>query len=293
MDDVTAGEQVGRVEALLEEVEALADPLARDKATEALQAVLELYGEGLERIVSVVAERDDGTLAEALAADELISHLLLLHDLHPVPLEERVRGALESVRPYLASHGGNVELLGVEDGVARLRLEGSCSGCPSSTMTLKLAIEDAIRKAAPDIDDIEAEGAIDPAPAPGLIQLETVTPAHAPIQIEPAPSWAMAGGIPEVPGGGPVLKRVSGEEVLFVTIDGSHYAYRPACPACGESLEDAMLEGAHLACPACNQRYDVRAAGRALDAPGLHLDPVPLLVDDSGLVKVALGSVAA
>jgi nitrite reductase/ring-hydroxylating ferredoxin subunit len=123
------------------------------------------------------------------------------------------------------------------------------------------------------------------------IQLEPA--AQAPIQIEPAPSWAMAGGIPHVPGGGPVLKQVSGEAVLFVTIDGSHYAYRPDCPACGESLEEAALEGTCLTCPGCDQRYDARQAGRAMDVPGLHLDPVPLLVDDSGLVKVALGSVAA
>jgi nitrite reductase/ring-hydroxylating ferredoxin subunit len=161
-------------------------------------------------------------------------------------------------------------------------------------MTLKLAIEDAIHKAAPDVVDIEAEGAVEPAPAPGLIQLDVVSaPAQEPIQLEPAPAWSMAGGIPEVPGGGPVMKQVSGEPVLFVTLDGNHYAYRPSCAACEESLEDAPLEGDELACPACGQRYDVRRAGRALDAGDLHLDPVPLLVDDSGLVKVALGSVAA
>ena len=68
-------------------------------------------------MVAHVADRDDdGALAEALAGDELVAHLLLLHGLHPVPLEERVRGALDEVRPYLDSHGGDVELLGVEDG---------------------------------------------------------------------------------------------------------------------------------------------------------------------------------
>ena len=119
-----------------------------------------------------MAEHDDGRLAAAFAGDELISHLLLLHGLHPVPLEERVRGALDEVRPYLESHGGGVELLGVEDGVARLRMEGSCDGCPSSAATLTLAIEDAIQKAAPDVRAIAAENAA-PAPAGnGLIQLE-------------------------------------------------------------------------------------------------------------------------
>jgi Fe-S cluster biogenesis protein NfuA len=167
MDDVQASERVARVESLLEEVEALADHRARDTATELVAALLDLYGAGLERIVTEVAAiDDDGALAAALGSDDLVSHLLLLHGLHPVALETRVRGALEEVRPYLQSHGGNVELLEVADGVARLRLEGSCSGCPSSTMTLKLAIEDAIRKAAPDVEEIQAEGAVAPPPPP-------------------------------------------------------------------------------------------------------------------------------
>ncbi len=118
---------------------------------------------------------------EALGEDELVSHLLLLHGIHPVPIEARVRTALEEVRPYLDSHGGNVELVAVEDGTVRLRMEGSCSGCPSSAVTLKLAIEDAIRKHAPDVGEIEAEDAepegLPMAPAPALIEL-------APPQIE-------------------------------------------------------------------------------------------------------------
>ena len=109
--------------------------------------------------------------SQALAEDELVEHLLLLHGIHPTPLETRVRAALAKVRPYLESHGGDVELVAVDQGVVRLRLQGSCSGCPSSTMTLKLAIEDAIHKAAPDVEAIEAEGASAPEPAPTLLQI--------------------------------------------------------------------------------------------------------------------------
>jgi Fe-S cluster biogenesis protein NfuA/nitrite reductase/ring-hydroxylating ferredoxin subunit len=293
MDDTAGRERVARVEALLEEVEGLGDPLAREKANEVAQALLELYGAGLERMVQAIAEHDgDGRLAEAFAGDELVSHLLLLHDLHPVPLEERVRGALEEVRPYLESHGGNVELAGVEEGVVRLRLQGSCSGCPSSTATLKLAIEDAVLRAAPEVEEIEAEGVEEEAaPAPsGLVQLEVSGALRQP---QPGPAWTMAGGVPEVPGGGPVLKRVAGEDVLFVKLESDVYAYRPACPSCGVSLQEAGLDGATLRCAGCGHRYDVRLAGRSADAADLHLEPVPLLVDDTGLVKVALGSVAA
>lgn len=147
-------ELVADVERLLGEVEQLPDPLARQTATALIQALVELYGAGLERIVGQVDAYDDGRIARGLAADELVAHLLLLHGLHPVPLERRVRDALDQVRPYLDSHGGDVELLGIDGASVRLRLRGSCSGCPSSTITLKLAIENAIHKLAPEIEGV-------------------------------------------------------------------------------------------------------------------------------------------
>ena len=149
-------ERVARVEALLGEIED--DP----RAAAAVQAIVDLYGEALARLL-------DG--ADPVE-DELVSHLLLVHDLHPVDVETRVRNALEDVRPYLGSHGGDVEFLGVEDGVARLRLAGTCNGCPSSTVTLKNAIEEALLKAAPDLERIDAEGVAEPARA--LLQIGTL-----------------------------------------------------------------------------------------------------------------------
>ena len=157
MDDRQARELVARIDVLLDDVHDV----------ELVQALVDLYGEGLARIVA----HDPACVAGV--TDELVSHLLLLHGLHPVPLEERVRGALDDVRPYLEQHGGDVELLGVEGGVARLRLQGTCNGCPSSTATLKTAIEDAIQRVAPDIEEIEAEGAVEPS---GLLQIEIACP---------------------------------------------------------------------------------------------------------------------
>ena len=292
MDDGEAGEVVERVETLLEQVEALGDPDARQKATEMAQALLELYGEGLARVMAHASDGRDEALAEALAGDELVSHLLLIHDLHPVSTEDRVRAALEEVRPYLESHGGNVALVGVDGETVRLRMQGSCSGCPSSTVTLKLAIEEAIFKAAPEVGAVEAEGVEEPAPSPTLIQLPIADPVRS--DESPAPAsggaWAIAGGLPEISSGGTVVKKVSGEPVLFLKVEDVPYGYRPRCPGCWKSLANAALRGSELTCAACGTRYDVRRAGRCLDAPDLNLDPVPLLVTDGGLVKVAVGS---
>jgi Fe-S cluster biogenesis protein NfuA/nitrite reductase/ring-hydroxylating ferredoxin subunit len=286
---------VADVERLLEEVESLPDPVAREKSTEVVRALLELYGAGLERIVDEIAARDDGELAQALAGDELVAHLLLLHGLHPVPLEGRVMQALGEVRPYLESHGGNVELLAVEGTAVHLRMDGSCSGCPSSAMTLKLAIENAIRKAAPEVEEVIAEdSAAAPAtgPAPSsLLQIEVMPADGAALPMAPTASegeWTMAGGLSELSGGGLVVKPIGGQPVLFLKLENRFYGYLPRCPGCGESLAGAEVRAVELTCPGCGNRYDVMRAGRCLDSPQLHLEPVPLLVGDDGLVKIAL-----
>ncbi|MEZ4864994.1 MAG: NifU family protein [Caldilineaceae bacterium] len=150
--------RVAQAEALLAQIENLADPQARTVAMTAVQILLELYGEGLARMMAQTTQLGSDALLQAYTTDELISHLLLLHDLHPATVEERIEQALDEVRPYMADHGGSVELLGVEAGVARLRLLGSCSGCPASTLTLQQRVEQAIEQYAPDLVDIEVKG---------------------------------------------------------------------------------------------------------------------------------------
>jgi Fe-S cluster biogenesis protein NfuA len=154
---------IEQVDALLDRVEQFPEA-EREITTELVQALLDMYGEGLSRIVAA---------CDVPVHDELVAPRLLLHGLHPVPVRERVLGALDEVRPYLATHGGGVELLGVGDGVVRLRLEGSCNGCPSSALTLQSAVDEAIMRAAPDVERIEAEGVAAPS---SLLQIEIACP---------------------------------------------------------------------------------------------------------------------
>jgi len=169
-----------RIEAMLAELKTITDPRARpvrNTAEELVRLLLELYGGGIERMMEIVDESPLGSeLFARFAADDLVASLLLLHGLHPEDAEVRIARALDKVRPFLASHGGGVTVLGIRDGVIRLRLEGSCHGCQSSTVTMKLAIEKAIEEAAPEIERIEVEGVADPAkpvdpPPDGLIQI--------------------------------------------------------------------------------------------------------------------------
>jgi Fe-S cluster biogenesis protein NfuA/nitrite reductase/ring-hydroxylating ferredoxin subunit len=275
-------ELVADVERLLEDLESLADPVARQTATGIVDALLELYGAGLERMVEEIAARDpDAEIARAFAEDELISHLLLLHGLHPVALEDRVRDALGEVRPYLESHGGDVELLGIDGPAVRLRLNGSCSGCPSSAMTLKLAIENAIQRAAPEIEEVIAEEETAASP---LLQIE-VAPAL-------GGAWTTIGGLPELRAGGLVVKELEGAPLALMRIGDRLYAYGARCPACAGLLAGASLNGSELSCGGCGNRFDALRAGRGLDLPDLHLEPVPLLQGDDGLVRVALPALA-
>jgi Fe-S cluster biogenesis protein NfuA len=152
-----------RLDELLQSVETFTDPQAQAKTRAIVQAVLDLHGAGLGRIFEHLtapgASADQAK--DACVNDDIVGGLLLLHGLHPLSMEDRVRQALEQVRPYLHSHGGNVELLGIDDGVARLRLEGSCKGCPSSAVTMKQTIEEAILAKAPDLIGLVVEGSLD------------------------------------------------------------------------------------------------------------------------------------
>lgn len=149
-------ERVGRIESLISEIETSADAATTENVRELVDVLLDVHGAALEHLLDATFASGGQPAVDAAARDELVGSLLLLHGLHPQSQAVRVQQALEGVRPYLKSHGGNVELLEVtEEGIVRLSLHGSCDGCPSSAATLKSTIEAAVHGAAPDILRIE------------------------------------------------------------------------------------------------------------------------------------------
>jgi Fe-S cluster biogenesis protein NfuA len=155
--------QLSRIEELIKALDSAPDSPASIQARELVQTLLEIHGAGLQQALEIIHASPGGQeLIDQLAGNPLISDLLVLHNLHPLDLETRVRYALDSVKPRLGLHGGDVELVGVtSEGVVTLRLEGNCHGCPSSRLTLKTSIEEAIYAAAPDVIALEVEGAVD------------------------------------------------------------------------------------------------------------------------------------
>lgn len=254
---------VERVQELTARLEEVADPEVRGLAEDLAASVVHLYGEGLERIFSVL----DEATRERLAADGVVGSLMLIHGMYPVPLEARVQEALDSVRPYLDSHGGDVELLGIEDGVARLRLNGSCDGCMASASTLELAIEAALEDTAPDLLGLEVQGVVPAAPMPSA-------PAAA--------EWVALEGADALGRGHKAVL----DELMVANVAGTLLAYRDRCAGCGASLRDAVLLGGTLTCVACSEAFDLPRAGRSKNGAGLQLQPVPLLRGAGG-VRVA------
>lgn len=192
-------------------------------------------------------------------------------------------------------HG--VEYLGVTGGIARLRLEGSCNGCPSSTVTVQLAIEGAVQDAAPEVTEVVVEG-MTAAPAPKLPQIGKRPDGEGPAwphgqaagASQPGAGWIT---LPDIgpPSSRPVSALADGTPVLVCSVRGTLYAYRDACAACGASMAGGALEREQLTCLACGARYNVRLAYKCLDDADLHLDPLPLLTDSQG-VRVAIGEAA-
>lgn len=295
-----------RIESLLDALGA-GGAVARGRAEELVRQVTELYGSGLARILEILDSRgqlDGGTL-DALTADELVSSLLVIHGLHPQDVQTRVAAALDSVRPYLGSHGGNVELLDISpEGVVRLRLLGTCQGCPSSSVTLKFAVEEAIESAAPEVTAIEVVEEESRPAVPAVIPVEALMtrlnhpadgPANGGWHEHTGGSWQPVPGIAGLEPGEVAGFLVGGYPLLACRTGQDVYAYRDYCPRCTASMAGATLQralaapagGGLLRCPSCRAHFDVRQAGSCLEDRTLHLDPLPLLVR-AGVMSVAV-----
>jgi Fe-S cluster biogenesis protein NfuA/nitrite reductase/ring-hydroxylating ferredoxin subunit len=294
LDPASCGE---RIELLLE-ASAAAGPVSRERAEELVRLVVELYGAGLERVMELAY--DTGALSdellEALAGDQLVSSLLLVHGLHPYGVVERVERALDDVRPYLGSHGGDVRLLDVtDDGVVRLEMLGSCDGCASSSVTLELAVDGAIRAAAPEIIAIDVEaGSAEKASSGSVIGIDQLTSRIRAGETHPAVSWTSAATLDELAVGGLLRTTVGDLAVLLCRLPSGVYAYRDSCAGCGANFEGAGLQrapsapgSAVLTCRGCGAHFDIRRAGADVEDAARHLDPVPLLERD-GVVELAL-----
>ncbi|EEF63111.1 NifU family protein [Pedosphaera parvula] len=271
-------EQGRRVQELVDQVDAVADPATRALLQDCLQSVLALHGQGLAQVLQVVQDSgyEGQKVFDRLIHDSVVRRLLLIHGLHPVNLEARLLEALDKVRPYMESHGGNVELISLVNDKACLRLQGTCKSCPSSAITLELAVRHAIEEACPDLIGFEVEGAVEPT---------TLDQTSSDAKFQPA-SWTLLEDLAQLNNDNLRVIETKGISLLICKVNENLYAYRNLCPACGLAFKSDGLEEGQLKCP-IGHRYDAQRAGAGVHNLDLHLDPFPLLVEN-GRVKVSL-----
>jgi hypothetical protein len=143
------------IEGLLGRIESASDPHVRATAQELVQAVMDLHGAGLERILEILTTAGPlgQSAIDSLGRDDLVSSLLVLYGLHPRGMEDRLKDALEKIRPSLRKRGGEAELVRAADGVVNVRLTVT-----GNAASLKEFVEAAVYQAAPDITSLTIEG---------------------------------------------------------------------------------------------------------------------------------------
>lgn len=256
------------VDRALADVAAL-EPGARAKALALRETVDRLTKDALVKLVRKLRldERGSDLLVDALAIPEVYA-LFCAHEIIKPTLAHRVAAALELVKPYLESHGGSIELVGIEGDVAMVRLQGSCTGCSMSAQTLRAGVEDAVKSRVPEISRVQhvTETAV-----PGLIVLEPMTKTGA------EAGWVQGPRADEIAGG--FATPVAGTTAIVLRDAERIFAYENACPHMGMPLDGGALDGTVLTCPSHGFRFDI-TSGECLTAGHVQLTALPLRIEN-------------
>jgi len=166
-------EDIQRIGGLVQEIESIADPAVRAATKNLVQSLMDLHGAALEKALDILAEAGEPgmNIIDRLGRDSLVSNVLILYGLHPEDVETRVVKAVDKVRPTLRKQGCEVELLSVNDGAIRLRVETGSHTCGSTAKTLQATLESAMYDAAPDLTSLVIEG-FEEKPASGFVALD-------------------------------------------------------------------------------------------------------------------------
>lgn len=262
----------------VERMEQIADDRTRDEVFALLDGIDTVHRYALGRLMARLTTLGGTGLAAQIAQDPLVQTLLEMYDLTAVDEREQVEHALAGVYAYIASHGGHLELLGVEAGAVRVRLSGSCGDCPGSSGTLTRVVEAALREGFPGFRILVAE---QPLPAPSA-------PEPATYRTLRRPRWVAVGCVVDFTTGELRAVWPEGVSLLLTRLGDEFYAYRNGCPPGSPlTLHTGRLEGTTLICPWHGCRYDIRT-GKRLDGEG-KLEVLPVAVRD-GEIKIAVGT---
>jgi Fe-S cluster biogenesis protein NfuA/nitrite reductase/ring-hydroxylating ferredoxin subunit len=266
----------------LESIFATWDETQRGAVEAYRRAIEALHGEALTRLVRAL-KADPAALAAMKGAisDEIVYAVLRRHEIIRASLAERVELALASIRPMLASHGGDVELLKVVPPKIEVRFVGACDGCPASALTFHEGVKKAVEGACPEITEVvQVRGS--GKGYDGSVNFVS------PFAINSGDGWLDAGLITEIPDGGLRALVLGGEKLILSRRGTMVSCFQNACAHLGFALDDGEIEDGIITCPYHGFRYDL-ASGECLTAPEVQLQPHAVRVIGSR-VEVRLAS---
>jgi nitrite reductase/ring-hydroxylating ferredoxin subunit/Fe-S cluster biogenesis protein NfuA len=261
-----------RVDRVLDSIKGLPED-ARVKALELKKAIEAFHEHALRKLVRTFRETEAGKeLLLKAVEDPSIYAMFLMHGIIKQDLFTRVAAALEEVRPYMRSHGGGVELVKMEGKTVYVRLQGACSGCSLSAVTLKNGVEEAIKARVPEIENVVM---VEEEVASGYL------PFHVMDDIDNLEQngWVQGPTVSELEEGRPVHFSHGEHDVLLVRMDGKVMAFRNQCPHMGMPLDGGLVDGPIITCPWHGFRFDL-STGECMTAPHVQLEPFPVRVED-------------
>lgn len=279
---------IQRLDELVQRFDALPFPEVREQIFDLLQTVDVIHRAGLGRLVAMLDEAGHVELLERATGDPIVRTLLLLYDILPSDELTQVEAALSLVRPYINSHGGEVEVLGVEDGVVHLRLSGACQGCAGQAITLQRGIAAALREGFPGFQGLQVHES-EQRSAKAVEVIPLIVAGQEPARPLRRPVFRTIARVGELPDGTMRTFDVDDVRALVANVGGEIYAVRNTCPGSMAPLDLGSFSPPILVCPWHNEAYDIRTGKRVDGEQGPNLAVLPVAIVD-GSVQVAVNT---
>jgi nitrite reductase/ring-hydroxylating ferredoxin subunit/Fe-S cluster biogenesis protein NfuA len=271
-------QEINRFEAIISEW----DESQRCVAVGLKRAIEALHKAALTSLIKSLKEESMPALRHAVA-DEVVYAVLLYHELvkpPKPPLSQRIQTALEEVRPALKSHNGDVELVAIKPpDTVEVKLIGTCSSCPTSTLTLSQGVEQAIKNHCPEITKVVA---VNKSSTVNNANSSLISPFSAKITC----TWMKVATLDEVPEFSVVVVQLAGTSLILHRQGATVKCYRNGCAHLGSPLEKGKVENGIITCPSHGFQYKLET-GECLTAPDISLQSYPVKIKgDKVFVKL-------
>ncbi|MGM3308437.1 NifU family protein [Anabaena sp. WFMT] len=266
-------EDINRFEAIIAEW----DESQRCVAVGLKRAIEALHKAALTNLIKSLKQDNMSGLRDAVS-DEIVYAVLLYHELVKPPLAERIQTALAEVRPGLKSHNGDIELVAIKPpDTVEVKLIGSCSSCPSSTLTLTQGVEQVIKKYCPEINKVIAVHG-----SPNV----TETNFNSPFPLPTDSYWVRVATVDQINKSSVLSVRIANQDVILNRQGENITCYRNSCSHLGYPLDKGKVAKGIITCSAHEFQYDLKT-GKCLTTPDISLHSYPVKIKgDKVYIKV-------